>query len=73
MTCRRLAPDIVDLARREPLDPFREAAIMRHLRASLSCAALLEQQRTVSVALRRLATEDNLPRSREGERALPWY
>jgi hypothetical protein len=68
MTCWQFAPDIVDLARGEALDPRRGAALMRHLRACSSCAALLEQQRTVSVALRRLATEDNLPMSREGER-----
>ena len=68
MTCRQRVPDIVDLARGETLDPLREAAVIRHVRVCVSCAALLEEQRSVSVALRRLATEDRVSVNQEGER-----
>jgi len=73
MTCRQFGPDIVDLARGEALDPRREAGVLRHLRACVSCAARMEQQRAVSVALRRLATEgaeDDIPVNRDAEGAL---
>jgi anti-sigma factor RsiW len=73
MTCRQFGPDIVDLARGQALDPRREAAVLRHLRACVSCAARLEQQRAVSAALRRLATEgaqDDIPVNRDAESAL---
>jgi hypothetical protein len=73
MTCRPFGPDIVDLARGEALDPRREAAVLRHLRVCVSCAAQLEQQRAVSVALRRLAAEDaedDIRANRDAEGAL---
>jgi hypothetical protein len=70
MTCRQLAPDIVDLARGSALDPAREAAALRHVRECASCTARLEQERAISVALRRLATEGEPPPGDEGERKL---
>jgi anti-sigma factor RsiW len=61
MTCRQLKSDLIDLARGAALDPSREAALERHVRACAPCAALLERQRAMSDALRRLASEQRVP------------
>jgi anti-sigma factor RsiW len=67
MTCRQLTPDIVDMARGEALDLSREAAALRHLRECASCAARLDKQRAMSVALRRLAAERVRPSGDQNE------
>jgi anti-sigma factor RsiW len=61
MTCRQLQSDLIDLARGAVLDPSREAALESHVRACAPCAVLLERQREMSDALRRLASEQRVP------------
>jgi anti-sigma factor RsiW len=61
MICRQLKFDAFDFARGVPLDPSRQAAVESHLRSCASCGALVERQRAVSAALRRLASEQELP------------
>jgi len=61
MTCRQLKFDVIDVARGVALDPAREADLEHHLRSCESCAALLERQRAMSVALRRLADAQRVP------------
>jgi len=61
MNCRQVKFDVIDCARGVALDPSREAALENHLRSCEPCAALLERQRATSVALRRLADEQDVP------------
>jgi len=61
MTCRRFAPDVIDMARGLALEPARHAAVLSHLRACASCAALAERQRMMSIALRRMADDERMP------------
>jgi anti-sigma factor RsiW len=61
MTCRQLKSDLIDLARGAAVDPSREAALESHVRACSPCAVLLERQRAMSDALRRLASEQRVP------------
>ena len=57
MSCRQLKFDVIDFARGVALDPSREGAVRSHLRSCPSCGVLVERQRAVSAALRRLASE----------------
>jgi len=61
MTCRTIAPHLVDLARGVALDADRRAAVARHLRECRACAVRLEDERAMSDALRRLAQAANEP------------
>jgi len=61
MTCRQLKSDAFDFARGVALDPRREAALERHVRACAACASLVERQRAMSVALRRLSRHQAVP------------
>lgn len=55
MTCRTVAPSLVDLARGIVLDADRQADVDRHLRECRRCAARLAEERAMSAALGRLA------------------
>ena len=55
MSCHQIEPQIVDLARGVTSD--QDARLARHILGCPSCAGLLEQERTMSAALRRLATD----------------
>jgi anti-sigma factor RsiW len=68
MTCRRLRSDVIDFARGVSLPPGRQEALAAHLRACATCAALAERQRAMSVALRRLASDQQVPQA--GDRGL---
>jgi hypothetical protein len=71
MTCRSIAPDLVDLARGVVPDADRCAAIDRHLRECPRCAARLESERAMSAGLRRLAEDTRAPAvDSERERAV---
>ena len=61
MNCRQIKFDVIDCARGVALDPSREAALEDHLRSCEQCTALLERQRAMSGALRRLADEQQVP------------
>ena len=61
MTCRRLTPDLIDFARGAPLDRAREDAVVSHVRECATCALLVERQRAMSAALRRLGSEPPVP------------
>jgi hypothetical protein len=61
MSCRQLKFDVIDFARGVALDPSREEAVRSHLRSCPSCGVLVERQRAVSVALRRLASQQKVP------------
>jgi anti-sigma factor RsiW len=61
MSCRQSKFDVIDFARGVTLDPSREGAVRSHLRSCPSCGVLVERQRAVSVALRRLASEQAVP------------
>lgn len=67
MTCRQLKFDAIDFARGVALDPSREAAVESHLRSCRSCGALVERQRAMSVALRRLASVQRVPPLNAGQ------
>jgi len=56
MICRQFELDIVDDAR-GVLDPARKDAVTRHLQSCVACSALLDRERAMSAALRRLADE----------------
>jgi anti-sigma factor RsiW len=56
MICRQFELDIVDDAR-GVLDPARKDAVTRHLQSCVACRALLDRERAMSAALRRLADE----------------
>jgi hypothetical protein len=56
MTCR-LIPDVIDFARGVALDRTREDAVTAHLRTCASCVAVVERERALSTALRRLAND----------------
>ncbi len=56
MSCL-LTSDVIDFARGAPLDGAREEAVTAHLRTCMSCAVLVERERALSAALRRLALE----------------
>jgi len=71
MTCRTVAPYLVDLARGGVLDADRRAEVDRHLRECRACTARLEDERALSAALGRLAQEIEVPAlDPESERAL---
>ena len=61
MTCRRLTPDLIDFARGAPLDRSREDAVVSHVRECATCAVLVERQRAMSAAFRRLGSEPAVP------------
>ena len=61
MTCRDIAPDIVDYARGLPLDSRRLDRVTSHLQTCQSCAELADRERGVSLALRRLAESQTVP------------
>jgi len=60
-SCLALGPYVIDLARGVFVDRVQEARVERHLRACARCAALLERERAMSAALRRLAQEMEEP------------
>ena len=60
MTCRQLKFDVIDFARGVAMDPSRETALHSHLRSCEACAVLVERHRAMSVALRRLADEQQI-------------
>jgi len=62
-----LTADVIDFARGAPLDRGREDAVAAHLPTCASCAALAERERTLSAALRRLATETRTEPTRINE------
>jgi hypothetical protein len=71
MTCRTIVPYLVDLARGVVLDANRRAEVDRHVRECRDCAARLEDERAMSVALGRLAQEIEVPAlDPESERAM---
>jgi hypothetical protein len=71
MTCREIEPYIVDVARGRLEGPAPGTEVARHLIACSRCAALLENERTMSAALRRLAKEaEELSQGPSGEAAL---
>jgi hypothetical protein len=55
MSCHQIEPHIVDMARGVTSD--RDAQLARHILGCPSCAGLLEQERVMSAALRRLAKD----------------
>ena len=55
MSCHQIEPHIVDLARGVTSD--QDARLARHILGCPSCAGLLEQERAMSAALRRLAKD----------------
>jgi hypothetical protein len=55
MSCHQIEPRIVDMAR--GLTSDQDALLTRHLLGCPSCAGLLEQERVMSAALRRLAKD----------------
>jgi anti-sigma factor RsiW len=61
MTCRQFVPDVIDYARGIVLDPPRQEAVASHLQSCVSCAALVERERAMSAALRRLARSEEVP------------
>jgi hypothetical protein len=61
MSCRQLKFDVIDFARGVALGASREAAVRSHLRSCPSCGVLVERQRAVSAALRRLASGQEVP------------
>jgi Putative zinc-finger len=71
MTCRTVAPYLVDLARGGVLDADRRAEVDRHLRGCDACTARLEDERALSAALGRLSQEIEVQAlDPESERAL---
>ncbi|HET9831099.1 MAG TPA: hypothetical protein VFP91_05305 [Vicinamibacterales bacterium] len=68
MTCRRFMSDVIDLARGAALEPARHDAVLAHLRDCARCAALMERQRAVSRALRRMADEPLEPSASDDRR-----
>jgi len=59
MSCHQIEPHIVDMAR--GLTSDRDAQLARHILGCPSCAGLLEQERVMSAALRRLAKDFEEP------------
>jgi hypothetical protein len=55
MSCHQIEPHIVDMAR--GLTSDRDAQLARHILGCPSCAGLLEQERVMSAALRRVADD----------------
>ena len=55
MSCHQIEPHIVDMARGVTSD--QDAQLTRHILGCPSCAGLLEQERAMSAALRRLAKD----------------
>ena len=68
MTCRRFTSDVIDLARGAALEPTRHLAVLAHLRECAHCTALMERQRAVSRALRRMAEEPREPAASDDRR-----
>jgi predicted anti-sigma-YlaC factor YlaD len=61
MTCRQLAPDVIDHSRGIALDPRRLATVTDHLQNCAACGALSERERAMSRALRGLADAQPAP------------
>jgi hypothetical protein len=59
--CSRVASSLVDLARGDELAPRRMELLEAHLRECADCAARLEDERAMSVSLRRLSVETDPP------------
>jgi len=71
MTCRQLRPYVVDFARGAIDAAAVESQVARHVRGCHDCRALLERERIMSAALRRVADEIEVPPADvERERAL---
>jgi hypothetical protein len=71
MTCRQLRPYVVDFARGAIDAAAVESQVARHVRGCHDCRALLERERIMSAALRRVADEIDVPPADvERERAL---
>jgi hypothetical protein len=71
MSCHQIEPFIVDFARGATSDQLREDALKRHLLGCPSCTGLIERERAMSAALRRLAESlDGPPPNPAQEEAL---
>jgi hypothetical protein len=71
MSCHDIEPLIIDFARGATSDRVREDALNRHLLGCPSCTGLIERERAMSAALRRLAESiDGPPPNPAQEEAL---
>jgi hypothetical protein len=71
MSCHDIEPLIIDFARGATSDRVREDALNRHLLGCPSCTGLIERERAMSAALRRLAESiDGPPPNPPQEEAL---
>ena len=71
MSCHHIEPFIVDFARGATSDQIREDALKRHLLGCPNCTGLIERERAMSAALRRLAESlDGPPPNPAQEEAL---
>jgi hypothetical protein len=61
MTCRQLRPYVVDFARSAIDAAAVESQVARHVRGCPDCRALLERERIMSAALRRMAGDIQVP------------
>lgn len=61
MTCRQLRPYVVDSARSAIDAAAVESQVARHVRGCPDCRALLERERIMSAALRRMADDIHVP------------
>ena len=61
MTCRQIAPDVIDHGRGVALDRRRHDAVTAHLQSCASCAVLVERERAMSRAFRHLAATQDVP------------
>jgi hypothetical protein len=61
MTCRQLRPYVVDFARGAIDAAAVESQVARHVRGCPDCRALLERERIMSAALRRMAGDIRVP------------
>jgi hypothetical protein len=69
MSCHRIEPHIIDMAR--GVTSNQDAQLARHILGCPSCAGLLERERMMSAALRRLSTDLKEPAANpEREQAL---
>jgi hypothetical protein len=71
MTCRVVEPYLADIARGVSVGAARRLEVDRHIAGCSRCAARLEEERRLSMALSRLSREtETVPSSPQSERAL---
>jgi hypothetical protein len=61
MTCRAIRPWVVDLARGVTMDAIAETEVHRHRCRCARCAAVFDEERAISAALRRFVLDDSAP------------